>query len=163
MVTAFPYPSEVHMNRRDMLMTAAGSMAALSLSALADEPKAAAAPPPPATKEEGFNAALFDATLGCLRSGEVCLNHCVRLLSTGDKSMAECAGTVRAMLPMCEAMSKLTLLKSSHMKELAAVCAKTCRDCEAACKKHAKHHDECKACMESCQKCATECEKVAAA
>jgi Cys-rich four helix bundle protein (predicted Tat secretion target) len=150
------------MNRRDVLVTAAGSMAALSLSALAEEVKAAVPPPAPAPKE-GINAVLFDATLGCLRAGEVCLDHCVRSLSTGDKMMAECAGTVRAMLPMCEAMSQLTLQKSKHMKALAAVCAKTCRDCEAACKKHAKHHTECKDCMEACAKCAAECEKVAAA
>lgn len=154
------------MNRRDVLMTAAGSVAAMSLAALAEEPKAAPGAPVaggPAPKEESFNTVLFEATFGCLKAGEVCLDHCVRSLSTGDKMMAECAGTVRAMLPMCEAMSKLTLLKSTHMKALAAVCAKTCRDCEAACKKHAKHHAECKACMESCQKCAAECEKAAAA
>lgn len=150
------------MNRRDVLVTAAGSMAALSLSALAEEVKAAAAPPAPAAKD-GINTALFDATLGCLRAGEVCLDHCVRSLSTGDKMMAECAGTVRAMLPLCEAMSQLTLQKSKHMKELAAVCVKTCRDCEAACKKHAKHHIECNNCMEACAKCAAECEKVASA
>jgi Cys-rich four helix bundle protein (predicted Tat secretion target) len=154
------------MNRRDLLATAAGSVAALSFSALAEEVKAAAeAPVAAAPKAEGYsyNTVLFEATLSCLKSGEICLDHCVRTLSTGDKSMAECAGTVRAMLPMCEAMSKLTLLKSKHLKALAAVCAKTCRDCEAACKKHAKHHAECKACMESCQKCALECEKVATA
>ena len=153
------------MNRLDMLMTAAGSVAALSLAALAEEPKAvpAAVAGGPAPKEDGFNTALFEATLGCLKAGEICLDHCVRSLSTGDKMMVECAGTVRAMLPLCEAMSKLTLLKSSHMKELASVCAKACRDCEAACKKHAKHHVECKNCMESCQTCATQCEKVATA
>lgn len=152
------------MNRRDLLATAAGSVAALSFSALAEEVKAAAAEAPAAApKADGYNKALLEATLGCVRAGELCFDRCVRSLSAGDKSMAECAGTTRAMLPMCEAMSQLTLLNSKHLKELAAVCAKTCRDCEAACKKHAKHHAECKACMESCQKCALECEKVAAA
>jgi len=67
-----------------------------------------------------------------LRKGQECLDHCVRSLSTGDKMMAECAGTVRAMLPLCEAVSQLAMLDSKHLKELAAVCAKACRDCEAA-------------------------------
>jgi Cys-rich four helix bundle protein (predicted Tat secretion target) len=144
-----------------MLITTAGSVAAFSLSALA-QPAAKGAPAPvPAPKSE-VNTALYDAARECLRAGDLCLDHCVRSLSTGDKMMAECAGTVRAMLPTCAAISQLALLKSDHLKEMAAVCAKICRDCEAACKKHANHHAECKACMESCQKCATECEKAAA-
>jgi Cys-rich four helix bundle protein (predicted Tat secretion target) len=109
-----------------------------------------------------MNTALYEAALACLRAGQICLDHCVRTLSTGDKSMAECAATVRAMLPLCEATAELALQRSAHLKALAAVCAKACRDCEAACKKHANHHAECKACMESCQKCAEECEKAAA-
>jgi Cys-rich four helix bundle protein (predicted Tat secretion target) len=65
------------------------------------------------------------------------------------------------MLPLCQALSELAVQRSGHLKGLAAVCAKACRECEAACKKHANHHAECKACMESCQKCAAECEKLA--
>lgn len=149
------------MTRRDAVSIAAGSAAVLSLSALAD-PKAA----PPAKDAKAaapvVNQALLDAAQECLRAGEACLDHCIRTLSTGDKSMAECAGTVRAMLPMCRALVDLNRLGSAHLKALAAVCAKVCRDCEKACEKHAHHHAECKACMESCQKCAAECEKAAA-
>lgn len=153
------------MNRRDVITTAAGSIAALSLatvgrSAFAQAP--AKASPAPAAPEGPANQELVDSALACLRAGEICLQHCVKSLSTGDKSMAECAGTVRAMLPLCEALSKLALQNSTHLKALAAVCAKACRDCEAACKKHAHHHVECKGCYESCTKCATECEKFAA-
>jgi Cys-rich four helix bundle protein (predicted Tat secretion target) len=153
------------MNRRDVLTTAAGSLAVLSsLSAFADGPKAAATPDAGAPVAEGpANAALYESALGCLRAGEICLQHCIKSLSAGEKMMVECAGTVRAMLPLCEALSKLALQNSPHLKALAAVCAKACRDCEAACKKHANHHAECKGCYESCTKCATECEKFAAA
>ncbi len=145
------------MNRREVMISAAGTIAALSFEALGETPKAAA----PAGKYE-YNTALFAAAQDCVRAGTICLDHCVRLLSTGDKSMAECAATVRAMLPLCTATSELALQKSAHLKALAAVCAKACRDCEAACKKHAMHHAECKGCMESCAACATECEKAAA-
>lgn len=150
------------MTRRDAMTVAAGGAAVLSLTALA-QGKSPAPAKEPAKAAWSINETLLAAALDCIKAGETCLDHCIRTLSTGDKSMAECAGTVRAMLPMCHALADLTRLNSSHVKALAAVCAKVCRDCEAACKKHQNHHAECKACMESCQKCAAECEKVAAA
>lgn len=157
------------MNRREAMLTVGGVVAALSTTALAQgkAPAKAAdkAPEKPAEKagdKPAVNTALIDAAEHCLRTGKDCLDHCVRTLSTGDKSMAECAATVRAMLPACAALADLARLNSAHLKAYAAVCAKICRDCEAACKKHANHHAECKACMESCQACATECEKAAA-
>jgi Cys-rich four helix bundle protein (predicted Tat secretion target) len=153
-------------SRRDAMTVAAGGAAVLSLTALAQGKGAPPAKEPAKDAKAAawtINEPLLAAALDCLKAGETCLDHCIRTLSTGDKSMAECAGTVRAMLPMCRALADLTRLNSSHVKALAAVCAKVCRDCEAACKKHQNHHAECKACMESCQKCAAECEKVAAA
>ncbi|MDP1823524.1 MAG: Csp1 family four helix bundle copper storage protein [Archangium sp.] len=148
------------MNRRDALKTTAAAGAVLSFAALAADPvKADAAKA--ATKPSGIAAHkdVYEAALACVRAGQECLDHCVRSLSTGDKMMAECAGTVRAMLPLCAAVAELSMLDSAHLKALAAVCAKACRDCEAACKKHSGHHAECKACMESCAKCAAACEK----
>ena len=102
---------------------------------------------------------IYDAALECVRAGKECLDHCIRSLQAGEKMMVECASTVRAMLPLCEAVAELAMQDSKHLKALAAVCAKACRDCEAACKKHANHHAECKACMESCKRCADACEK----
>jgi Cys-rich four helix bundle protein (predicted Tat secretion target) len=145
------------MDRRDLLKTAAVSAAALSLGALAEEPKAAAggAALPP------LNQPLYDAAQACLRAGDVCLEHCVRSLAAGEKMMAECAVTVRQMLVTCQATAELAVQRSSHLKAMAALCAKVCRECETACKKHANHHAECKGCMEACQRCASECEKLA--
>jgi Cys-rich four helix bundle protein (predicted Tat secretion target) len=134
-------PQEFPMNRRDALKATAAAGAVLSMTALAE------------------GAAKAEAKSTTPPSGIECLDHCVRSLSTGDKMMAECAATVRAMLPLCQAVSQLAMLDSKHLKALAAVCAQACRDCEAACKKHSGHHAECKACMESCAKCAAACEK----
>lgn len=145
------------MNRRELIKTTAVAGAALSFAAYAqgkDAGTKAEAPSGIAAHKE-----IYDAALECVRAGRECLDHCVRSLSTGSTMMAECAATVRAMLPLCDAVSQLAMLDSKHLKALAAVCAKACRDCEAACKKHAGHHAECKACMESCQRCATACEK----
>ena len=145
------------MNRRDALKTTVAAGAVLSFASLAADPKAVKE----VAKPSGIAAhqEMYDAALACVRVGQECLDHCVRNLSTGDKMMAECAGTVRAMLPLCEAVVELSRLDSAHLKALAAVCAKACRDCEAACKKHSGHHAECKACMESCARCAAACEK----
>jgi Cys-rich four helix bundle protein (predicted Tat secretion target) len=108
------------------------------------------------------NGALIDAAADCQKAGTACLEHCLSTLRAGDKSMARCSETVSAMLPMCRALESLAAQGSPHLKALAALCAKVCRDCEVACKEHAGHHDTCKRCMESCQKCAAACEKLAA-
>jgi Cys-rich four helix bundle protein (predicted Tat secretion target) len=149
------------MNRREALKTTAAAGAVLSFAALAADPPKAAPAAKDATKPSGIakNQEIYDAALACIKAGDECLDHCVRSLSTGDKMMAECAGTVRAMLPLCHAVVELARLDSPHLKAAAAVCAKACRDCEAACKKHSGHHAECKACMESCARCAMACEK----
>ncbi|MGV3624188.1 MAG: four-helix bundle copper-binding protein [Archangium sp.] len=149
------------MNRRDAIKSTALAASTLSLAALAQAP-AADAKKDDAIKPSGIaaNKAVYDAAIECVRVGNECLDHCIRSLSTGSKMMVECAGTVRAMLPLCEALIQLSMQDSKHLKALAAVCAKACRDCEAACKKHAGHHTECKACMESCARCAAACDKV---
>jgi Cys-rich four helix bundle protein (predicted Tat secretion target) len=144
-------------NRRDVITAGAAAGAVLSLTSLAADPKAekpAAAPSGIAAHKD-----VYQATLDCIRTGTECLDHCIRNLSTGDTMMAECAATTRAMLATCRATMELALLDSKHFKAMAAVCAKACRDCEAACKKHSGHHAECKACMESCKRCAEACEK----
>ena len=151
------------MNRREAMFATASTVAALSLPSIVEA--AAPAPAAPAKTEkkeaEGFNVALVRAAEHCVSTGEDCLDHCIRSLIAGEKMMIECTGTVRNMLPLCEAVAKLARINSPQLKAVAAACAKACRECEAACKKHANHHAECKACMESCGACAAECEKLA--
>jgi len=108
------------------------------------------------------NAAVVEAASDCVRAGEICLEHCLTLLRTGDTSMARCSTTVDAMLALCRATEALAMQDSPHLKGIAATCAKACRDCEAACKEHAAHHEPCRRCMETCQKCASVCEKIVA-
>lgn len=147
------------MNRREM-MTAVGGVAALSAASALGQVKAAPAAGPVASAAP-LNKALIDAAEHCAATGRDCLELCIRTLASGDKMMAECAGTVRQMLPLCAAVAELARLKSPLLKAVAAACAKACRECEASCQKHAGHHAECKACQESCKACAAECEKLA--
>lgn len=104
--------------------------------------------------------ALIDAALHCVNKGEVCINHCIGLLSTGDTSLKDCIRSVSVMLPMCVALTRLAALDAKRLKDFAKVCLDVCADCEAECKKHAEHHAACKACGESCAACIKECKAV---
>lgn len=104
--------------------------------------------------------ALIDSAMKCINRGEVCINHCVTSMSTGDTSLKDCLRSVSAMLPMCAALARFGALESTRLAELAKLCIDICADCEKECKKHAEHHAACKACGESCAECIAECKKV---
>ena len=107
-------------------------------------------------------AAARKAAGDCVSAGQICLDHCIRLLSAGDTTMAQCAKAVNQMLALCGALQNLGAQASALTPELAKVCVKACKECANACKEHADHHAECKACYESCLACIKECEKIAA-
>ena len=147
------------MNRREVLVRGVGAAAlAIGASALGSAPetgsKAAQASANP-------NQRLIDAAYLCQKEGELCLQHCDTLLAAKDNTLAECARAVREMLVACRAISSLAVQKSGHLKEMAVLCGKICRECEAECQKHASHHEICRQCGESCKACASECDKVA--
>jgi Cys-rich four helix bundle protein (predicted Tat secretion target) len=148
------------MNRRQFILAGASSMAlGVGARTLAQNTEGGGGTPAhPWTQ----NTALIDAAAECVKAGEICQEHCFTHLRAGDKSMAKCSETVSTMLPMCRALEELAIQGSPHLKAHAAVCARVCRDCEAACKVHASHHEACKRCMETCQRCAAACEKYAA-
>jgi len=98
----------------------------------------------------------------CVSAGQVCLTHCITLLSKGDTSMKDCAVAVNQMLALCGAIQNLAAQNSRLTPALAKVCVEACKQCAQACKAHAAHHAECKACYESCLNCIQACEKIAA-
>ena len=108
------------------------------------------------------SASLAIAASDCLQKGQLCIDHCLILLSEGDKAMAACAQSVTQMSAICTALQRLANANSKYLPQLARLARDVCRDCEAECKKHADKHAECKNCMESCGACAKECEKFAA-
>ena len=97
------------------------------------------------------NVVLIDAVSKCTSAAQVCLQHCIARLSTGDTSMAECARTVRDMLAICGAMGPIASANSELLQGLAALCQRACQACADACRKHADHHAECRACAEACE------------
>lgn len=100
----------------------------------------------------------------CIQKGQVCVSHCIELLSQGNREMAECLSAVQNMLALCTAMVQVSSqgsLKGKALKQFASACVETCQLCSDACKPHSKHHEECKDCMESCLQCIDACKKLA--
>jgi len=106
--------------------------------------------------------AVVDAALDCVRKGNMCLDHCLALFQANDTSVADCAVSVKQMLPMCDTLSKLAMADSKHLKQLVSVCIEVCADCEKECRKHADKHAACKACAESCAACIKACKALVA-
>lgn len=138
------------MTRKQLIASTAAAAVALKAGALLAE-----APVSP-----GPFGALSDSASNCIGDGERCLQHCIELLGSGDKSMDACARTVRDMLATCEAMRTLANAKSPLLKKMAAVCLEACKICAAECDKHPRHA-VCKRCADSCRKCMDEIKKIA--
>lgn len=153
------------MNRRQFL----GGTAAVSLAAAASFARAhdhhshtgnhvhTATTAAPKAYEAARKAAAH-----CVEAGQICLAHCIALLSNGDTSMKDCSVAVNQMLALCGSLQNLAAQNSRLVPALAKVCLEACKQCSAACKVHAGHHAECKACYKSCLACIKECEKIAA-
>lgn len=147
---------ESPLHRRELLLVGAGAVMAKALTVTTAcagtnaEKKAPAdlAPPPTSTPAAGDFAAIVAE---CSRVGQVCMQHCITLLASGDTSMAACMKTVHEMLAVCQGTEVLALAGSSHLAQAAALCKAVCESCEAACKIHAGHHRECGDCAAACR------------
>lgn len=138
------------MTRKQMISATAVAAVAFKTGGLFAQPSASPGP----------HGSLSDAASACIGDGERCLQHCLELLGSGDKSMDLCARTVRDMLATCEAMRALANAKSKHLKKMAAVCMDACKTCADECDKHPRHA-VCKRCADSCKKCIEEIKKIA--
>ena len=144
------------MNRRHAIGTmGAASLAGLAAKVQAQGATAAAAP------AKNYSA-LQASAAACVVKGQTCLAHCIRFLSMGDKSMAECAKALNQMLALCGALQSIAAQGSTLTPSLAKVALEACTQCANACKPHIEHHEVCNACYESCIECIKHCKAVAA-
>ena len=139
------------MNRREV-MAAGAALAAVSGSAFAQTSHA----------DHAAIGSLFDAANNCVKTGLVCVDHCLQQFAAGDATLAACARAVDEMLSLCGALAKLASLSSSYLPAMAKVALIGCQDCETECRKHAEKQPPCKACAEACAACAAECKKMSA-
>lgn len=140
------------MNRRD-LMTAGAALLAVSTTAHAQTAHD--------HHDAGVANPLFDAASNCVKTGLVCIDHCLQSFAAGDTSLASCARASDQMLSTCGTLAKLASVRSPYLGAMAKVALAVCQDCETECRKHADKHAACKDCAEACAACATECKKVA--
>ena len=106
--------------------------------------------------------ALTATALDCLKTGQECLNHCLKTFKTGDTTLAECAARVQETLATCDMLSQLSSFESKHLNTFLAGCIAVCNDCADECRKHETKHPECKACGDSCVACVKEMKKLPA-
>lgn len=147
-------------SRRVMLIAGSANAAALFANRTALAQAAKSAKPAPAPTP---HAALISAAKKCGAVGEVCLKHCIKLTSAGDKSLADCMCNVRAMLVVCNAVGRLAGQDAKRLNDLTKVCLDVCTDCEVECRKHESHHVECKNCGNTCAAMIVEAKKLLAA
>jgi Cys-rich four helix bundle protein (predicted Tat secretion target) len=107
------------------------------------------------------NQALINDASQCVSAGEVCLTHCQEMLAQGDKSLADCAKSVRELVTVCGGLRSLAAQNAAILPKYAGLAADVCKGCEAQCRKHESQHAVCKACADACAACYTECKKVA--
>ncbi len=143
------------MDRRQALLTAFASAAALSMASRAVVAQANESHPSASANRE-----VLESALHCARDGEICMAHCLESFSAGDSTLAECARSVAQLVPACTALAQLAALNSPRLAEFAHAAALICKDCEAQCRKHADHHDFCKNCADSCVSCIKACESL---
>ena len=155
------------MQRRDEITGLAGIGAALATVSATDAAAAGTAPPEsqraPTTSTPGI-AAVVASTAECQRAGRVCLAHCTNFLASGVSAMADCQRAVMNMLAVTAAMADVAGFDNAapgNIAALAASCARFCESCAEACKPHADHHPECRACLDACVECANACRALA--
>jgi Cys-rich four helix bundle protein (predicted Tat secretion target) len=141
------------MNRRQMLQGAGAlAVAGIAANAIAEDR------PPPAS---ATGADLAKTAGDCVRTGEICLAHCIEMLGRGDTDMADCAKSVNQLIPLCAALQSLATQNAAYTAKLAKVVMQACSDCRKECEKFSQH-PVCKACAQACADCYRQCVKIAA-
>jgi Cys-rich four helix bundle protein (predicted Tat secretion target) len=107
-------------------------------------------------------AALVAAAADCVKTGQVCIDHCLDMFAQGDNATAACARSVNQLLPVCAALQQLAAQNSRYLPRYASLAREICRDCEQECRKHENQHASCRDCAQSCAACAKECDAVSA-
>ncbi|MCF7822044.1 MAG: Csp1 family four helix bundle copper storage protein [Mariprofundaceae bacterium] len=147
---------EVSSERRSVLI-GAGMLGAGALASAATVSSAFAGDHKHSHKTGGKHARMVALLHECIRTGDVCIQHCLMEFKAGDTAMADCAKIVLETGAFCTAHARMATLESTRMKEMCELSIKMCSDCEKECRKHEKKHASCKDCADACAACIKEC------
>lgn len=149
--------AEPRWSRRGFLTT--GAALAVGTLSVGTARAAEGRRPEPASFSASQLEAVVEATANCQKVGEACLALAAKQLGQGETRMSRCQETCINMLALTGAMLTVAThatADANTISELAAVTAKTCRECEAACEEF--EAPAYKRCAESCRRTATACE-----
>ena len=112
---------------------------------------------------EHVNQALGDAVHHLMYCSKMCLSCADACLAEQD-DMTQCIRLCLDCADVCEATGRVGLRRTGAndavVRELLAMCARTCDACAAECEKHP--HEHCKLCAQMCRECADDCRKAEA-
>jgi Cys-rich four helix bundle protein (predicted Tat secretion target) len=146
---------EVSSERRSVLL-GAGMLGAGALVSAATATSAFAGDHSHGHATGNKHSGLIASLHACVRTSEVCIDHCVTSFKSGDTTLAKCAEIVLETMAFCAAHAKLASYDSAHLRAMSELGIKMCVDCEKECRKHEKHAS-CKACADACVACIKEC------
>ncbi len=129
------------------MLAAGGTLGALLASRLASAAEDAAHEH---ANHEEPDADLLQAASDCSLTAQLCLTHCLESFLEGDTSLAACARSIVAMMPLCDAFVVQVANQTDYVDGLAGVCRDACVDCEKECRKHATHHAICRESADAC-------------
>lgn len=139
------------MNRRELMENGLGVLAATTAVGVLGSKTALAAGKAPTS----LRKKMVENALECIRAGEACITACLQESDIQAASINAC----RECIAVCQTLVTLEAANSRHLRDYAALCARVCRDCEAACK--ADGDKACRECAKACAACAKTCEAYA--
>jgi len=141
------------MERRELLAGLA------TISALSAAPSLYAQATHQHSPDAGKNAAVIKTASDCETTGEICVSHCIELLSQGDKSLGLCAKRASELIAVCRALGAIATQDAPSLTTLAALAEDVCKRCETECRKFTQH-PQCIACADACAACSAECKRL---
>jgi len=148
------------MNRRQFARAAAGLATLASGAAVAAAAEPVDAPfvdPAHAGHHREPDAAVRHAALAvawadCAAAAQACAAHCQRQLASGDKMLADCLKAVLDTDAVATAVARLARYDSAWAPVMARTAMAVLDVCVEACRPHAGHHAECRACADACKR-----------
>ena len=107
----------------------------------------------------GAFTACAKACADCMNSCASCYQHCLHLVSAGEKDHGKTAVLCNDCAEVCSTAAKLASRQSPLSTVVCEACAKACDECGTACAKFPqdKHMSDC---AKACQDCAAACREM---
>ena len=93
---------------------------------------------------------LFQTATACTQIGARSRSYCLDRINKGDGSLTPGLKAIEAMVPVCNALAKLSEIDATRLKSMAKTADIFLADCESECRKLATTHPALGACANAC-------------